>query len=299
MRRNTLLGIGLFLAMGIFIRSDSAGKWFGLSASDFHKTPEKRGFRKEILQIPRHQKGSFHRFLELYDRAVYPAEKMKIMKTYYENYSERHFELLSLIYFFHAYDPRSPVCEKILFRFVSDHHFQKDVLAVLFASYSTLSGRRAMSFQSLLEVLYKRCPDMTMPNLETLHFVDLMVSQELEGKSTGKLRGILVKLWKRELGRDTILESTAGEWIRKVISYYTLRQNHAPLFRLGIRDFLAGKHKLFGRFGYSPQQIVDHFWNQFQIPARAYSIPEFIPGLKNRDLNSNHTKNREKVRKLG
>ncbi|MBT3783894.1 hypothetical protein HOF92_02885 [bacterium] len=277
MKRATLI---LWLCMGGQFFAGSSQRWIPLSASSFHKAPQDRGFRKALREIPKLQKGSFHRFLAWYDRVSLGSEKMKIMKTYYENYSEKKYRLLSLIYFFHAFDPRSPICEKILIRFVSDHHFQSNVLAVLFASYSTLGKGRAYSFLNLLKKLERHCPQFQMPNLATLHFVDLMLSQELRAKGVSFFREKMVKLWKRELRKDTMLSGTAGEWIRKVVTFYTFRQSQFPVFQLGPVDFTNGKNRMFKMYGYTPQSVVEEFWNQFDIPKEAFDLPDFLPGME-------------------
>lgn len=280
MGKNTLFRWGLFLTLSIGISPLAAEKWFSFSASDFIKDPRKSGFRKAILAIPMHQKGSFHRFLELYDDTPSPAEKMKIMRSYYKNHCEDAFELLALIYFFHAFDPLNPLCEKILFRFLKDHHFQKNVTAVFFASYSTFSSKRAKSFIYLLARIYERCPELTMPNLATLHFVDLMMSQEGHSMPPEKLRANFIKLWRREIPTNILNRGIAQEWIRKVLAFYELRQFSMPVFTMGVRDFLRGRRRFFERYGYDSEQIVEAFWDQFIIPSSAYEIPKFLPAVE-------------------
>lgn len=290
MGNNTFLRWGLFLIMSAGINTLAAGKWFSFSASDFIKDPDDSGFRRTILSIPKNQVGSFHRFLALYDKASSAVERMKIMQTYYKNYCEDAFELLSLIYFFHSYDPTNPLCEKILLNFLKDHHFQRNVTAVFFASYSTLSSIKARSFRNILVKLYKRCPELTMPNLATLHFVDLMLSQEARSLGSENLRHILIKLWRKEIPSNILDRGVSGAWIRKVLAFYELRQSWMPVFKIGIDGFLSGKRRLFESHGYSAEQIVEAFWDQFIIPASAYDVPDFIPSITRSEENQGHTK---------
>lgn len=260
--------------------STNAQKPYHFSARTFLKSPSDRGFRRNIYNIDKNQSQSFWRFLELYVDAEQRNHQVRIMKDYYVNYSEEKYRLPALMFMYNAFDPLDPAERKRMILFLKEHLHERHVLGLFLYRYGTYNKKPPLSFANLYKILIDRIPNYSFPDMESLHFMDLMISQEINSQNFIEYRQLLNQIWRNEISKQTPLYASQRDWFRKVNGYTRLGQMYPGITPVKHSDFISKRREFFRSFGFSGIQVINNLELTFKLNDAAFRLPDFLPRMK-------------------
>ena len=256
-----------------------AQKPYELSARAFRKSPADNGFRRRISEISSDTRYAFYRFLEIYYDESDRNDQMKVMKDYYESFSEDHFRIVALMFMYNSYDPMDQRSEKLMIRFINNHLYEENVLGLFLYRYGTLPFDPPLSFKKLYTKLKRRVRDFSFPDLESILFMDLMISQEMYIENQRLVQDLLAKMWQNEIRKNTILYQEHRDLFRRVVSFYRLRQRHQNFIPTTHSEFRTSRIRFFERYGYSSENIIANLESNFKVDQKVFKMPDFLPQM--------------------
>ena len=250
------------------------------TARTFIKNPADSGFRRQISEINKAQHHSFWRFLELYTDAEERSHQVRIMRDYYVSYSEEQYRLPALMFMYNAFNPLNPTEQKRMIKFLSQHFQENHVLGLFLYRYGTYLHDQSLSFMNLYRILKDRIRDFSFPDLESLHFMDLMISQEISESNFKHYRKLQLEIWRNEMVRQTPLYKAHRNWFQKVNSYSSLGQRYAGITPVKYSNYVSARRKFFRHHGYSGNEIIRNLELTFRLNDAAFRLPNFLPRMK-------------------
>ena len=219
----------------------------------------------------------FWRFLEMYTDAERRIDQVKIMRDYYIGCSEERYRLPALMFMYNAFDPLNPSERKRMIHFLKQHMYENHVLSLFLYRYGSYKHEPPLSFIMLYKVLIDRISNFSFPNIESLHFMDLMISQEITSKNFYEVRNLLSKIWKNEIVKQSLIYQSNRHWFKKVHSYTSLGLRFQTSRALDHKEFVISRRKFFKKFGYSADNIIKNLELTFRLDDAAFRLPEFLP----------------------
>ena len=251
-----------------------------LCSSHIYAFPEQiEDFRHKISKIDKNKPFVFWRFLEMYTDAEQRSDQVKIMTDYYVGCSEERYRLPALMFMYNAFDPLNPVERKRMVHFLKEHLFENHVLGLFLYRYGSYEASPPLSFVQLYKILVSRIAHFSFPDLESLHFMDLMISQEITHKNFKEIQELLSKLWKNEVTRQSLIYQANRHWFKKVCSYTNLGSRKQLLGPLNHQQYVSARRKFFNKFGYSAKKIIENLEITFRLNDAAFRLPAFLPRI--------------------
>tara|TARA_Y100000589_G_scaffold315002_1_gene338043 strand:- start:309 stop:1193 length:885 start_codon:yes stop_codon:yes gene_type:complete len=248
--------------------------------SNIEATPKSmEDFRHNISKIDKRKPFVFWRFLEMYTDAEQRSDQVKIMKDYYIGCSEERYRLPSLMFMYNAFDPLNPAERKRMIQFIKEYLFENHVLGLFLYRYGSYEASPPLSFVQLCRVLIDRIKYFSFPDLESLHFMDLMISQEITETNVEEIRNLLTMLWRNEITRQSKIYQANRHWFKKVYNYTSLGLRNQGLIPLSHRQFMDSRRKFFDKFGYSPKSVIENLELTFRLNDAAFRLPAFLPRI--------------------
>ena len=282
MKRYLILTICFALIKSINLAQSKVSRPYAhqFRARTFLKNPADSGFRQQISEINKDDQHSFWRFLELYTDAEERNHQVRIMRDYYVSYSEEQYRLPALMFMYNAFDPLDPTEQKRMVKFLSQHFHENHVLGLFLYRYGTYSTTQPLSFTNLYRILKDRIRDFSFPDLESLHFMDLMISQEISESNFTQYRKLQLDIWRNEIVRQTPLYKGHRNWFQKVNSYSSLGQRFTGITPVKYSNYVSARRKFFRHHGYSGNEIIRNLELTFRLNDAAFRLPEFLPRMK-------------------
>ena len=234
-------------------------------------------FPHNISVIDKTKPFVFWRFLEMYTDAEQRSDQVKIMTDYYVGCSEERYRLPALMFMYNAFDPLNPAERKRMIYFLKQHMFDTHVLGLFLYRYGSYKHDPPLSFIQLYKVLIDRISNFSFPDIESLHFIDLMISQEITKNNFIEIRDLLSNMWKNEILNQSLIYQANRHWFKKVHSYTSLGLRHQSPRIVNHKGFVSSRRKFFKKFGYSANNIIKNLELTFRLNDAAFRLPEFLP----------------------
>lgn len=246
-------------------------------SNNFAISKTKIDFGHDISVIDKTKPFVFWRFLELYTDAEERSEQVKIMKDYYVGCSEERYRLPALMFMYNSFNPLNPAERKRMIHFLKQHMSEKHVLGLFLYRYGSYKHKPPLSFIQLYKVLIDQISDFAFPDIESLHFMDLMICQEITKKNFSEVRNLLSNMWKNEILKQSIIYQANRHWFKKVYSYTSLGLRYQSSGIVNHKAFVSSRRKFFKKFGYSANNIIENLEITFRLNDAAFRLPEFLP----------------------